>query len=155
MKKRKWRMLNVGDVRPKGYQFRQRGSRTWAGGYVPTIGVKIDFYDDKHNEYRAPVTNKYVANTSNLPKRHKLNPSITVIVDDVEPHAVEMAAQTIAGDAAARALSGREMSARQVWERMATDCWRRIDWSDGTVGCNTVAGDGPCHMGVCPRLRGA
>ena len=150
MKKRKWRMLNVGDVRPKGYQFRQRGSRTWVGGYVPTIGVKIDFYDDKHNEYRAPVTNKYVANTSNLPKRHKLNPSITVIVDDVEPHAVEMAAQTIAGDAAVRALSGREMSAVDVWETMRDACRNR--WM---FGCNYGGWNGvQCHMGTCPRLRG-
>jgi len=151
MKKRKWRMLNVGDVRPKGYQFRQRGSRTWAGGYVPTIGVKIDFYDDKHNEYRAPVTNKYVANTSNLPKRHKLNPSITVIVDDVEPHAVEMAAQTIAGDAAARALSGREMSAVDVWRAMAPFCCMH----DANWRCDAALNrGGRCHMGTCPRLRG-
>jgi len=155
MKKRKWRMLNVGDVRPKGYQFRQRGSRTWVGGYVPTIGVKIDFYDDKHNEYRAPVTNKYVANTSNLPKRHKLNPSITVIVDDVEPHAVEMAAQTIAGDAAARALSGREMSARQVWERMAPMCHESVSTGVQMCMCQSIDGPRPCHMGVCPQLRGA
>ena len=143
----KWRMLGVGDVRKPGCQYRLKvdGPDDWFDEGSEWIGTSIYKEDLEYAEYRVPVTNEYAANTSNLPRRHKLNPSITVIVDDVTPHSVEAAAQTIAGDAAARALSGREMSARQVWERMALVCGMR-----GSCGCC----GGPCHMGTCPRLRG-
>lgn len=57
----------------------------------------------------------------------------------------------IAADAAVHALSGRAMSARDVFERMRLFCCVH-DVCDGRCDYKIPSG-GPCDMAHCPRLR--
>ena len=82
----------------------------------------------------------------------KRKPDVHVILCHVDSN-THRKAHPIARAATVRALSGREMSARDVWRAMAPMCgWRGL-WGR----CNNLplaVNDGRCHMGVCPRLRG-
>lgn len=77
------------------------------------------------------------------------NAMVSVTIDDVSPPSVERAAWDIAQLAAVRALSGREMSARDVWERMRDGCDKR-------ESCECVSNmnvSWRCDMAHCPRLK--
>ena len=81
---------------------------------------------------------------------NKRKPDVHVILCHVDSN-THRKAHPIARAAAVRALSGREMSARDVWEAMASACKWRGAW--GHCGNLPFTVNGVrCHMGICPRL---
>ena len=80
----------------------------------------------------------------------KRKPDVHVILCHVDSN-THRKAHPIARAAAVRALSGREMSAVDVWRAMAQFCCM----FDADGRCDDALNYGvPCRMGTCPRLRG-
>ena len=53
---KQYRTLKLHDIRPKGYEFKQKNKNPWTKGAF--IGCKIDKNDLKNNDYRVPIIQK-------------------------------------------------------------------------------------------------
>ena len=83
-------------------------------------------------------------------KRNECKPEVHVMLCYVNAK-TQWEAHPIARAAAARALSGREMSAVDVWRAVAPFCCMH----DANWRCDAALNrGGRCHVGICPRLRG-